>query len=76
MAEARKHGKAHRKAQSGSKSAGRRSPADDAKRGRGNTSEPKCWLCSRPLSASVVASVLGPGIFEVHQQCYEQAMRS
>ena len=65
-----------RKAQSGGKTERRRKPAGDVKRSGAHTTEPKCWLCSQPLAASTVASVLGPGIFEVHQHCYEQAMRS
>ena len=65
-----------RKAQSGGKTEGRRKPAANVKQGGGHTTGPKCWLCSQPLAAGTVASVLGPGIFEVHQHCYEQAMRS
>lgn len=72
MADARKR----RKARSRNKPAGRRPPADDMNRPPGAADERKCWLCSEPLAAGTVASILGPGMFEVHQRCYEQAMRS
>lgn len=50
--------------------------AKPAEEHRGPADQPTCWLCSRPLGAGAIASVLGPGMFEVHQRCYEQAMRS
>jgi hypothetical protein len=35
-----------------------------------------CWLCSRPLTVGAVKSMLGFGVFEVHQRCYEEALKS
>ena len=72
MAEARKR----RKAPSRKSSAGRQEPAEPMQRTSDRADGPKCWLCSQPLGAGMVASVLGPGMFEVHQRCYEEAMRS
>jgi hypothetical protein len=72
MAEARKR----RKAPSRKSPAGRQEPADTVQGPSHRADGPKCWLCSEPLAAGMVASVLGPGMFEVHQRCYEEAMRS
>ena len=34
-----------------------------------------CWLCSKPLtSGATTTSMLAQGVFEVHTQCYEEAM--
>ena len=38
--------------------------------------EPLCWLCSRPLASGRVKSMLGLGVFAVHQRCYEEALRA
>lgn len=34
----------------------------------------RCWFCSRPLGSSVMTSLLGRGVFEVHPRCYERAL--
>lgn len=34
-----------------------------------------CWLCSKPLtSGATTTSMLAQGVFEVHMQCYQEAM--
>jgi hypothetical protein len=35
-----------------------------------------CWLCSQPLTSGEIKSMLGRGVFEVHQRCYEEALRA
>jgi hypothetical protein len=37
--------------------------------------ERRCWLCSQPLTTGAVTSLLGHNVVEVHQRCYEQAMK-
>jgi len=35
-----------------------------------------CWLCSRPLGAGPVKSMLGFGVLAVHQRCYDEALKA
>jgi hypothetical protein len=37
--------------------------------------ERRCWLCSQPLTHGVMAPLLGLGSFEVHQRCYDEALK-
>ncbi len=48
-------------------------PVEDAGR---TPSEARCWLCSRPLAAEPVKSMLGQSGPAVHQRCYEEALKS
>ncbi len=45
-------------------------------RGKEQGGGERCWLCSRPLVPGAVKSMLGFGAFQVHQRCYEDALRS
>jgi hypothetical protein len=35
-----------------------------------------CWVCAQPMTAGVLTTLLGVGSLEVHQRCYEAALRS
>lgn len=65
-----------RRARSGDRPAGRSKPAKKTKRAGEQSIEGRCWLCSKPLTSGVVAPFLGLGPFEVHQRCYEEALKS
>jgi hypothetical protein len=45
------------------------------KNGEKTPEERKCWLCLQPLRSETVNSLFGRDVFEVHQRCYEQAMK-
>ena len=34
----------------------------------------ECWLCAKPMTDGITASVFGDGVFEVHRHCYEKSL--
>jgi len=71
MTRRRKRASAH----SGDKQAG---PSKPVKKGKGAGEPPeerRCWLCSQPLTSMVVRALFGRDVLEVHQRCYEQALK-